>query len=123
VTLEGSFGIAKMPKSIVVPVGNTTSRFSITTSVVAQEEVGNIQASLDGAIRIATLTVEPPTQSVVLSPSSVKGGDSSTLTVTIGSAAPPGGITIRLSSTSPINLSADYAEECAFVDVVAQSPV
>jgi hypothetical protein len=51
----------------------------------------------------AALTVAPATAlvSISLSPTSVRGGTPSTATITLSGAAPPGRVTVTLSSSHP----------------------
>jgi len=80
--------------------GKTTAVFSVKTIPVGVKTVATITGSAAGSTQSATLTINPPTlMTLTLSPSSVAGGKSSTGTVTIGNAAPTGGLLITLASS------------------------
>jgi WD40 repeat protein len=92
---------ATTPSTVTVAAGSTVSpAFTITTFPVAASTAVTITASSNGAKVSATLTVLPPAlASVSVSPASVIGGTSSSGTVTLGSAAPTGGLVVDLKSS------------------------
>lgn len=96
--------VAGVPASIVVPAGTTSSPpFTITTGAVDTTTAVTITSSFGGVTRTATLTIYPVVmQSVVLYPTSLKGGASSAShRVTLTRPAPPGGATVLLTSSDP----------------------
>ncbi len=101
VTLSSNNAAATVPASVTVAAGATTATFAVTTTAVASTASATISATFNGGTQTATLTVNPPgVSSVTLNPTSVTGGTSSTGTVTLGSAAPTGGLSVGLSSNS-----------------------
>ncbi|MBM3466112.1 MAG: hypothetical protein FJX76_28830, partial [Armatimonadetes bacterium] len=95
--------IAQVSTSTVfLPEGITSVSFVVTTLPQAADETAAITASAAGVTRAAALTVEAPTPtSVSLNPASVRGGQDSMLTVTLSGAAPPAGLSLALTSSSP----------------------
>ena len=116
VTLLSSDPTAKTPYGVVIPSGQTAASFTIATSAVTAARTVTITATY-GTLpkQSATLTVNPPASAtlagVTVSPAYVTGGTSATGTVTLGAAAPVGGITVTLKS------SAAAAQVPAFVTV------
>lgn len=101
ITLSSTSSAAKPPISLRVGAGATHASFVVATSVVPAATTATVSGSFDGVTVSAVLTIEPPAiRSVTLNPSSVVGGKTSTATVTIGSAAPAGGLEIALSSSN-----------------------
>ena len=102
VGLSSNNAAAQVPSSVTVLANNTSANFSITTSTVSVATPVTISASYNGASPTATLTVNPVValQSVSVNPTSVTGGQGSTGTVTLTSAAPTGGISVGLSSNN-----------------------
>ena len=101
VKLSSNNNAVIVPLSVTVPGGSSTATFSAKTLSVASQVVGTVTGTQGSATKTATLTVNPPVlKSLTLSPSTVVGGKSSTGIVTLGSAAPSGGIGINLASGS-----------------------
>ncbi|HEV8638181.1 MAG TPA: hypothetical protein VG370_28545, partial [Chloroflexota bacterium] len=103
--------IAQVPGSVIVPAGVTAGGFNVFTTQVTAQTVVTISVSGGGVTQSATLTVTPdaapppppsPTlSSFTVNPTSVTGGNPSTGTVTLPSAAPAGGTVVNLSSNQP----------------------
>jgi hypothetical protein len=96
----------------MIPAGVMAGGFDIFTTLVTQQTLVTISVSGGGVTKSATLTVSPigapppppPAVSLstfTLSPTSVTGGNPSTGTVTLTSAAPAGGVVVSLSSQLP----------------------
>jgi len=101
VSLSSNNAAATVPASVSVAAGATTATFTVTTTAVASTASATISATFNGGTQTATLTVNPPVvSSVTMNPTSVTGGTSSTGTVTLGSAAPTGGLSVTLSSNN-----------------------
>ena len=102
VKLSSSNAAASVPASVTIPAGSDSTTFTINTNPVAASTVATIFASYDGVTPSARLTVRPPpVSSLMLNPTSVRGGaQSSTGTVTLSAAAPSGGAQVALSSSS-----------------------
>lgn len=103
--------VASVPASASVGAGSTSASFTVTTSAVTATQVVGLTASLNGTNKTAAITVTPPSPppppppatvaSLVLNPTSVVRGASSTGTVTLTSPAPTGGLVVTLASSKP----------------------
>jgi hypothetical protein len=90
---------AVVPASVTVAQGVTSATFTVTTTGVASATIVTITGASGGAQQTATLTINPPAMSSVsLSPSTVKGGNTSQGTVKLSGIAPAGGAIVTLSS-------------------------
>lgn len=101
---SGNPGVASVPTFVTVPASTDFGRFDITTSPVNASTVVPISVTGAGVTRSADLTVVPnvPTlTALTVSPTSVTGGATATGTVTLGSAAPSGGVVVSLGSNLP----------------------
>jgi hypothetical protein len=95
---------ARVPASVTVGAGLDAGSFAVTTSVVAASTAVDLQASYNGNTEVAVVTVMPPPPAVTslrLSPPKVVGGSTSTGTVTLSRAAPPGGVVVAIGSSKP----------------------
>jgi WD40 repeat protein len=102
VSLASSISSLLVPISVTVAQGHTSASFTIETIPVGSDQQALVSARIGGFSQSATIAVNAPViKSLTLKPSSVKGGSSSTATVTIGSAAPVGGLVFTLSSNNP----------------------
>jgi len=73
------------PSSITIPEGQRMGTFDILVDDVASASTPNVTVSTTNSVYVKSLTIKPLlVTSVSLSPSSVKGGDSSSVTVTLG---------------------------------------
>ncbi len=103
VALASSDPSTTVPLSVTVAGGTTVSpTFPITTTAVTSTIPVTISATYNGPAATAILTVLPPGASaVMLSPSSVMGGISTTAnTVTLNSPAAPAGAVVTLTSNN-----------------------
>ena len=95
--------VARVPATITIGAGKSTATFKATTYAVSNATNVTITASYAGSKVSAMLTVNPPALvSFTLSPTTVKGGNSSTGTVVLNGPAPAGGVVVRVSSMSPL---------------------
>jgi len=94
---------ASVPASIIIPAGQTSGTFTVTTHTVVPYTPVTITATANGVSKSATLIVEPTgNPTFKLNPTSVIGGAAnSTGTITVPGPAPAGGIPIVLSSNNP----------------------
>ncbi len=100
VTVTDNNGVAAV-SNITVAAGQTTGSSTVTTVAVSSDVTVTVTATANGTTKTATLDVDAPVvTSLVLNPSTVRGGLGSTGTVTISSPAPSGGLTIAISDTS-----------------------
>ena len=95
---------ASVPASIVIPEGQTTGQFAVSTTPAASQQTAQITATAANSVT-ATLTIDTAPSAggdqvvgLSLSPAVVEGGQSSTGTITLGAAAPAGGMLVTLSS-------------------------
>ena len=115
-------GAATVPANVTVPANQTTVTFPITTSSLGTAASATITATLNGDTQTATLTVNPPQLTALsLAPNSVVGGNASTGTVTIGSAAPAGGVVVNLSAIPAAGSSASSVSLPATVTIPANA--
>ncbi len=95
--------VASVPQTVTIPLGQTAGSFLITTSPVAADTKVLITAAYNGVTKMATVVVTAGAQllGVSLSPRTVRGGNSSTGTVTLNGPAPgPSGAVVTLTSSS-----------------------
>src|SRR5467141_2026555 len=99
--------VARVPSSVTITAGASSVTFTVSTSPVVASTTVTISGSYGGAIRSASLSVNPaplpvPTlTSLTLSPTSVIGGlQSSRGTVFLSAPAPAGGVQVSLSSSN-----------------------
>ena len=97
-------GVAAVPASITIPFGSTTGSFTGMAGPVAGPATVTITAAFNGIARTGTLSVLPgPVLSVnfTLSPYAMVGpGVVTTGTISLNQPAPPGGVTVALTSNS-----------------------
>ena len=102
VTVTSSNGALTINGPVVVPAGSNTTTFTVNTTPVPANVSVTITASCGGTQASLTVTVKMPAlTAATFSPTSVKGGSTSTLTVTLGSVAPAGGTAVTM--TYPTN--------------------
>jgi len=103
IRLSSNQSAATVPVSVTIGSGSTHTTFAIKTGSVPVPTTAVISGELNGQTGAADLTINPPVVTALsLSPSSVIGGNKSTGTVSLSTAAPPGGVTVNLSSNSQI---------------------
>jgi hypothetical protein len=105
VSLASSDIAATVPASVTVPAGATSATFAISTSSVTASTTATITATYGGATASAALTLTPAIpltslSTVSVNPTSVTGGTASQGTVLLTAAAPTGGWTVALTSSS-----------------------
>ena len=106
VTLTSSdAAIATVPTSVTVAAGAMSADFTVSTSPIPVDASSAVRIlGLYGGARLsAVLTVTPATSltSLTLNPATVTAGGTSTGTVSLSAAAPPGGAEVPLSSSNP----------------------
>ena len=82
---------------VLVAANNTDRSFSIGTNAILAQEIAIVSASRGGVPIDRTLTINPLAFTISVNPSSILGGQPSTLTVTLTGAAPAGGVPIQFS--------------------------
>jgi WD40 repeat protein len=99
-TLQSSSTAVTLPHSVAISAGKLTATFTAKTIAVSTQKSVTVTAKLGTVTTTATLTVNAPVlSSLSLNPSALKGGKSSTGTVSISSIAPAGGAVITLTSS------------------------
>ncbi|MCU1378889.1 MAG: hypothetical protein JWN29_1872 [Acidimicrobiales bacterium] len=96
--------VASVPAFVTIPASSESGVFSIVTSAVTARTVVTISVTGGGVTRSADLIVHPSLPGLTgftVNPTTVPGGTSATGTVTLGSAAPAGGVAVSLSSSLP----------------------
>lgn len=102
VILSSDNAAATLPASVLVPAGQTTATFAVSTVAVGTVTTANIAGTLGSTTKSAPLTINPPgLLSLSVSPTSVVGGNPATGMVTLSSPAPSGGLSVTLSSSDP----------------------
>jgi hypothetical protein len=94
---------ASVPATVTVPAGASTASFDIKTGAVGSITTVTVRATLNGITETAAFKVypKPLVSSLVLSPTSVPAGTSTTTNyVSVSHAAPPGGLVVNLSSAN-----------------------
>ncbi|MCX6380832.1 MAG: choice-of-anchor J domain-containing protein, partial [Armatimonadetes bacterium] len=86
--------------TVKVPAGSTIGTFSMIAKRTATSTKVTLTATLNGISKSADVTINPWTQTVTLSPTTVIGGvANSTGVVTLMAKAPAGGLTVTLKSS------------------------
>ena len=99
VNLSSSSASAIVPSSVLIPSGQTTVTFPISTKNVGAQVLATITASLTGASKNAVLTLNPAFITGVTFPvPSILAGKKITGTVTLNGPAPAGGAKVTLVS-------------------------
>ena len=114
VTLTSMHPDVTVPSTVTVLAGALSANFTVTTKVASKDYSAAIYAEADDAGIGTTVLVKRVTpKSVTFAPSSIVGGNTSVGTVTLNVAAPVGGATVILKSTSPLVMvptSVSFAE-------------
>lgn len=100
-TISSTSGAMSVPQTIKVAAGKSTATFTGTTNAVATVTESVIRVSTAGDTAETTVVIRPTVvKSLVIAPAAVVGGAKATMTVTLTEAAPLGGCTVMLGSTS-----------------------
>ncbi len=94
-------GSGALLESIIIPEGETTATFNVTTSDVAQTFTVTFTAELEGDTRNASLTVAPWLTNLSLSPNSIVGGNRVTGRVALYRPSPATPLTVEVTSSLP----------------------
>jgi len=94
--------VASVPANVVVPAGQSSANFPITTYGVNSNQGVVITATQGAVSKTAFFAVNAPSlTSISVNPTTLKGGVSGTLTLNISGVAPTGGFSIVLVSGAP----------------------
>jgi hypothetical protein len=103
VTLVSKSLDVTVPATVTVPAGAISATFPVTTKISSVDYSAAIYAEADDAGIGTTVLVKRVTpKSVTFAPSSIVSGNTSVGKVTLNVAAPVGGATVILKSTSPL---------------------
>lgn len=103
VNLSNNSSAAQTPATVTVAAGSSTAPFTVATSVVTTSTIATEFASYNGNTVQANVTITPlAINSIVMNPTSVAGGASSTGTVTLNGPAPSGGVVVSLADNSSV---------------------
>lgn len=125
VNLSASSTFVQIPASVVVPAGQVSADFEVTTTSSGSGQA-TILAQANGDSRSAVLIVNsttgPSLTAVALSAASVSGGTSIIATVTLSAPAPGGGAAVQLSSDKaaaqpPATVTIPFGQTSAAVTV------
>ncbi len=96
--------LAQVPNIVTASAGSGVGYFNIVTSPVTAQQLVTISVSGGDVTLSSPLTIYPSLPAltaVTVAPNNVVGGATATGSVTLGSAAPTGGVGINLSSSLP----------------------
>ena len=100
VTLSSSSPSASVVTTVVVPSGQASANFTIIAHQVSAITSAKISATANSVTKSATLTLNPiQLISLVLSPSTLNGGSSSSGTLSLNGPAGQGGVVVHLKSS------------------------
>jgi hypothetical protein len=102
VTLTDNSSYLTTPASVVVPAGASSATFTVGTAYVTSTATRTVTATFGGTSKSASVTITPTSQvtSLVISPTTVKGGVGAVGTVTLNAPAPDTGLTLLLTSSN-----------------------
>ena len=102
VTLSSSSTALSVPATVSVAAGSTVVTFTASSAASFANQSATIAASLNGssAQTVISLVSSVSVSSVQCSPSALSGGSAASCTVTLSQAAPVGGTTVALASSS-----------------------
>ena len=102
VALSSSSSAAPVPASVLIPAGQTMATVPITTTVVPATIPVTLSATFGGVTKNTILIVKAALlQGLSLAPPQVVGGQTTVLTLSLGSSTPSTGVTAVLSCSSP----------------------
>ena len=100
VKLSSNNPAAIVPASVTILGGKSSATFTVKTLSVKVQTPATISGSLNGNTASAVLVINAPSiLSLSLNPTTLKGGKTSTGTVTLSGPAPTGGLVVSIAST------------------------
>lgn len=103
ISLGSGSSSLNLPSTVTIPAGTTSTTFLVPTLGVNSSTATTITATLNSTSKTCTLTLLPASvTSVTVSPASVIGGSSTTVTgtVNLNGSAGPSGVVVNLSSSN-----------------------
>jgi hypothetical protein len=102
VSLSSDNAAAQVPATVTVPAGSSTRTFTVTTTSVLVDTTATITATANSGSAQDTLLIRAANLSrIFFTPSVVRGGQNTVMTIELDAAAPPGGATVDVSSSNP----------------------
>jgi len=90
---------AQVPPTVTVPAGALSASFTVTTSPTSADSTPTeISAECVNGILIPLTVTCPPVASITVSPGSISGGETATVTVTLAGAASATGVVVTFTS-------------------------
>lgn len=105
VGLSSGSSVLHVPASVTVLAGHTTASFTVTSNAVSSNVVRTISANYNGVTKNAAITLTVGSSVLTglsVNPSTVKGGNDTTGTITLSGPAPAGGAVVTVSSASSV---------------------
>ena len=120
--------VATVPPTVVVPEGQTTASFPISTKLVTVDTNSTITAIFGTTTLTNSLIVQPLLAGLLVSPISLIGGGTFTGVVTLNAPAPSGGVVVYLSSansvvTTPVSVNVPQGATVSSQFALTSSPV
>lgn len=104
VNVTFSPSVAGAPATLTIPAGKISAAFKLVTPTVSSDLTVRMTAGLNNSSVAASFKIlSPSVTSVVVAPTTVIGGNTVNLTVTLSSAAPAGGVLVKFTSSSAIS--------------------
>jgi len=97
IQIASDIGAAEPPASVTVPFGGNSVTFNIPTAAVTAPQLATLTATFGRSTKTAQLNIAPVLQ-LTLKDDTIVGGNSVNATVTLGEAAPAGGVTLNVQS-------------------------
>ncbi len=97
VQVTSDIGDAEPPASVTIPFGGNSVTFNIPTAAVTAPQVATLTATFGRSTKTAQLNIAPVLQ-LTLKDDTIVGGNSVNATVTLGEAAPVGGVSLNIQS-------------------------
>lgn len=111
------------PSTVTIPANSSSVTVPLTTTAVAANLAVTVRALLGSSVRSASATVLPVIASVSLSPTTVLGSRTASLSITLPLPAPQGGATITLRSSQTAVASVPATVTIPAGETVVRVPV
>jgi hypothetical protein len=102
VPLTNTNAKARVPATVTVPAGASSTTFSVPTIPVTTSAYGTVTAAYGGVSQTLDFAVRPiRAKTLTLSPSTVRGGTTVSASIALECPAVPGAIAVSLTSSNP----------------------